>query len=153
MNLNLGNKTLMIILMAWFFILAYQTGNVVNAEYYTDHRYLYDDGGQIVNTTMLEGEYVYIYTDGEGYGTGKTPHKIIIGDTFIRYNVCDGLDIPVFYTPRCWQELRINDEIVETTEGHLPINILIGLYVTQFVILGIGIINYAKKGIKSKTDQ
>ncbi len=149
MNLNLGNTSLTIILIGWIFALAFVSSAVISAEYFSAHIYEYNDGGQIVNTTMFEGEYVYIYTDGEGYGTGKTPHKIIIGDMFIRYNVKDGIDIPFFYSPREWQELVRNDEVVETTEDHLPINILIGLYLTQIVLIIFGVINYARNKPKN----
>ena len=152
MKLVLGDKSLWIIIIIWVFILGFVSNTVISAEYYTGRIYEYDEGGQIVNVTMLNGEYVYIYYTNipeDSYGTDISKEKIIIGDILVKYKVKDGIELPILYPARQWTETLLNNEIVETTEGHSPINILIGLYVTQLVI---GIINYARKSIKPKTD-
>lgn len=143
--MQINDNFIKIFLIGWILILGFMTCAVISAEYYTAHIYEYNDGGQIVNVTMLEGEYVYIYTDGEGYGTGRTEHKIVIGDMFIRYNVKDGIDIPIFYSPREWQEILRNNDIIETTEYYLPKNLLISLYVIQALLIVVGSLIYVKK--------
>lgn len=119
---------------------------VLGSEYYSDSR-IYYDGGQVVNVTLTDGRYVWDYWNGEEFKVGNTAYKVDIGDSIIIYNVFDPINIPSLYSPRIWRETIHNDQIIETSEYHTPLYLLLIVYSASTIVLLRGVYLY-KKGKK-----
>lgn len=139
------NKEYIILISIWIFILGLATGVIFVADYYSEPKESYIDGGLVINSTMVNNENEFYYFNGEEVKLGRTKHRINSGDTYIRYAMTDSVDIPYVYQPRFWIEDRLNGMIIESDENHIPLAWLIVLFIGNSIVLIISIVKYERR--------
>jgi len=146
LKINLGEKsTLVLIVLSVAMLTAYSTPVLISEYYSVPLIQLATLPGTDVAlvgiatdvTTTIDDVTVSdfdLYQGEQLIGNYKvTGTEVVEGDSVSVWHAADAIRIPFVYRARSWTEVRVNDEVLMSTVGHMPLRIL------KYVWLVVGI--------------
>jgi len=152
LNISLGEKTILTLLVIYFSILSSMTAITIVADDYTtpireaqlwgvaDEVNINEDGNwafKVIQGNRTVGGYV-------------APFPVENGNNIAVLSAQDSIYVPLLYQSRTWQEVYVDNEIVDTSESHFKRTATLALSGTSYLFFAASLVWMTYLDRKSK---